>query len=423
MKHLGNIIKKELKELITPATFLPIIIMAIIFGSLGGSIGEIEDEIDEKPIIGYIKLDRGNLSDNVESVLKTKAKTVYNSSSISDKNEALDYLKEKNGLALLLIPTNFTENILNGKPGEIQIFWVMKGAGLMDTVSSESVNLLVQNINQNISSTLIQQKNITNASSVLTPTYTNDTTFFKNREYKGMTPGEIGSVLSSQSTTIPIILMLIIIMSGGMVISSMALEKENKTLETLLTLPVNRTSIVAGKIIASAIIGLILALIYMIGLGYYTQSFQVGGNLDLSKYNLTLTTSDLAIIGLMVFVTLIAALSLCMLLGSLAKNYKTAQSLTFPVTILTLIPMFITMFSDFETLPPALQAIVFAIPFSHPMMAPRALIFDDYLFVLAGIIYVAVFAIIMISIVVWVFKTDKLITGSITKLNLFKKFK
>lgn len=67
-------------------------------------------------------------------------------------------------------------------------------------------------------------------------------------------------------------------------------------------------------------------------------------------------------------------------------------------------------------------AFIFAIPFSHPMMAPRALIFDDYLFVLAGIIYVAVFAIIMISIVVWVFKTDKLITESITKLNIFKKF-
>ncbi len=45
MSALGNIIFKELKELMTPATFLPIIIIAIIFSSMGGTIGGIEDEL------------------------------------------------------------------------------------------------------------------------------------------------------------------------------------------------------------------------------------------------------------------------------------------------------------------------------------------------------------------------------------------
>ena len=31
---LGNIIKKEIKELLTPSTLIPIIIFAVIFGSL-----------------------------------------------------------------------------------------------------------------------------------------------------------------------------------------------------------------------------------------------------------------------------------------------------------------------------------------------------------------------------------------------------
>ena len=111
-----------------------------------------------------------------------------------------------------------------------------------------------------------------------------------------------------------------------------------------------------------------------------------------------------------------------MLLGTLAKNYKSAQTLTFPVTLLALIPMFITMFKDFDTLPVALKGILFGIPFSHPMMAPRALIFDDYLLVIGGIIYVSIFALIMISISVWVFKTDRLLTGS-TNVKLKKIFK
>ena len=214
--------------------------------------------------------------------------------------------------------------------------------------------------------------------------------------------------------------MMIILMAGGMVISSMALEKENKTLETLLTLPVKRTSIVAGKIVASAIIGLLMAVIYMLGLSNYMQSFQGSANVNLAEYGLALTSQDFILIGISLFVTLIAGLALCMLLGTLAKNYKSAQTLTFPVTILAMIPMFITMFKDFDTLPLALKGAVFAIPFSHPMMAPRALIFNDYTLVIAGIIYVSIFAIISISIVVWVFKTDRLLTGSVKrKRSLF----
>jgi hypothetical protein len=48
-------------------------------------------------------------------------------------------------------------------------------------------------------------------------------------------------------------------------------------------------------------------------------------------------------------------------------------------------------------------------------MAPRALLFDDYLLVVSGIIYVSIFAVIMIIFAVWVFKTDRLLTGSVKR--------
>ena len=205
---------------------------------------------------------------------------------------------------------------------------------------------------------------------------------------------------------------VIIIMAGSIVITSMALEKENKTLETLLTLPVKRTSIVSGKIIAAAVIGLLLAIIYMIGMQFYFSGFTMSTGVSLSSYGLVLTSMDFIWIGISLFLALIAGLSLCMLLGTFAKNYKSAQTLTFPITMLAMIPMFITMFADFDTLPLALKLFTFAIPFSHPMMAPRALLFHDYTIVIGGILYVAVFAIVTISIVVWVFKTDRLLTGT-----------
>jgi len=416
MSALGNIIKKELRELLTPATFLPIIMVALIFGLMGNSIQGVQDVAKEPPIIGVINEDNSSLSHIVNNILYNNSKVVFNSSSINDKQTGLRIVKQENGVALIIINHNFTDQILNGQQGTLEVYWIMKGTGLMDTISSSVVEYLITTINTNISKELIQTNastNKTNATVILEPTTKLETTYLKDQEFVGLSPNTLSQILFSQSLFIPIIMMMIIIMSGSIVITSMALEKESKTLETLLTLPVKRTSIVTGKIVASAIIGLMLAIIYMIGMNYYLQGLQFsGGGPSLSKYNLVLNTQGFIMVGISLFIALIAGLALCMLLGTFAKSYKSAQTLTFPITMLALIPMFITMFVDFDTLPLAIKVFVFAIPFSHPMMASRALIFGDYTLVMSGIIYVTIFAIVTISVVVWMFKTDRILTGS-----------
>jgi len=422
MSALANIIKKEIKELLTPGTIIPIIMIALIFGSIGSSMEGIQEEFGEPPVLGYINEDTQNLSRIVTSYLENNSNIVFNSTDIADKKDGLEVLKANDGAALLVIKQNFSQNILNDSQGSLEIYWIMEGAGILDSISSEIVESIFRSINREISQALIEDNSTINASIALNPTLRVDTTYFKDRVI-GLSPGAITGMLSSQSTFIPIIIMMLIIFAGQMIISSMAMEKENKTLETLLTLPVKRTSIVTGKIAASAIIGLLFAVIYMIGMSNYLQGFQFTEGLNLAAYDLVLTSQDFILVGTSLFITLIAALALCMLLGTFAKNYKSAQTLVFPVTMLAMIPMFLTMFVDFDTLPLIGKALLFAIPFSHPMMAPRALIFNDYLLVIGGIIYVSIFAALMIILVVWVFKTDRLLTGSTNEKwkKLFKR--
>jgi len=422
MSSLGNIMKKEIKEILTPATIAPIILMAVLFGSLGNAISGIEDTLSEQPAIGFINEDDGMFAKIATSIMENQTDVVFRSDTLSDKELGLENVSEQDGLALLYINKNYTKNILNDSRGSIEIFWIMRGAGVLDSISSEAVEGLLYQINQAISKTLIEQNTTVNATFALNPSTRIDTTYYKDKTFTGLSPGTITGILSSQSTFIPLIIMIIIMMSGGTVISSMALEKENKTLETLLTLPVKRVNIVVGKLAASALVGLLLAVIYMFGLGYYVQSFQFGIDVSAVGLDLSLSTMDLILMGLLLFVTLLAALSLCMFLGTLAKNYKSAQTLTFPVVIMVLFPYFVTMMKDFDTLPTALQALLFAIPFSHPMMATKSLIFNDYGFILAGLIYVTIFSIIMISIVVYIFKTDKIVTGSSIAKRYFSRF-
>jgi ABC-2 type transport system permease protein len=408
---IGNIIKKEFKELFILSTILPIVVIAIVYGSVGQMIGNVGETIKEEPVIGIVDMDAGNFSGIAMSVLTENAKVVYNG---SDAEEGLQEVRKENGVALLVIPENFSQNIYDNHPGEIEIYWIMNGVGMMDSISSGALEGLIQAVNQEISKTLIRQSSSSNPALVLNPTTRVETTFFKGKEIEGLSPSTLSNMLMSQSIVIPIVVMMLVIMAGASVISSMGLEKENKTLETLLTLPVRRSHIVIGKMVGSALVGLIMAAIYMIGFSRYMTSFQVA-DVNLADFGLTLGMPDYLLVGISLFTALLAGLALCIVLGTFAKNYRSAQALVFPITALALIPTFVIMLKDFDTIPVVLRILVFAIPFSHPMMAMRALMLDNYWLVIGGIAYTAVFTVIMIVIAVRIFNSDRLLTGSVRR--------
>jgi ABC-2 type transport system permease protein len=407
-----NIVRKELREMFTRSTILPVVILAILFGAMGNMLSGVEEEATSEPIIGLVTEDDGVLASVAFDTIFDRSRVVYNGTDVED---GLGAVKEYGGIALLRIPSAFTEDILSGTPGMIGVYWVMKGAGLLDSISSSAVDAVLWHVNRAISLHLIEMNASVDANLALAPVTRSDMTIFGDKEMDGVSPGEISSLLSAQSFMVPLVIMMLIMAAGGTVISSMGMEKENKTLETLLTLPVRRSSIVTGKLIAGALIGLVLATIYMVGFNYYMSAFSGSSTIDLAEYDLVLSPFDYILVGVSLFITLIAALSMCMVLGTFARNYKSAQTLTMPITFLAMVPMFMIIFKDFNTLPLAGQVVLFAIPFSHPMMAMRALMFDDYGLVVAGIAYVTLFAAVMIGITIWIFRTDRLLTGRIDR--------
>lgn len=266
MTALTNIIRKELRELLTPSTVVPIVIMALLFGGLGSMIGNIEEQVQAKPTVGVVSLDSGVLANVSLSVVDATAAVAYNGTSV---DEGLQAVNARAGTAVIFLPANFMASILGGHRGGMEVYWIMRGAGLLDSISSSTVDALLTRMKQAISSHLIGTGVAVPPDVVLSPMSPTDTTYFHGMVMEGVSPTTLGTILSSQSTIVPIIIMMIVIMAGSLVISSMGMEKENKTLETLLTLPVRRSSIVAGKLIASALVGLLMAGIYMIGFSYY----------------------------------------------------------------------------------------------------------------------------------------------------------
>jgi ABC-2 type transport system permease protein len=232
--------------------------------------------------------------------------------------------------------------------------------------------------------------------------------------------------MMSQSIAMPVGIMMLLIFSMQLASTAVASEKEEKTLETLLTMPINRTTILVGKLTGSIIVAVVGALAYLIGVSYYMNSF-IGmiptGTVDLAAIGLEPTIASYAIMGTSLFMTLLSALALAISLSVFADDVRGAQALVGPLSILFILPMIFTMFTDINSLPFPLSIILLAIPFTHSMLAANVTFTGNYIGAIGGIIYTASFTIIVLYIAARLFGTEKILTAKLrfTGFSLRKK--
>jgi len=423
VNHLSNLIKKELKELLTVGSVVSLFVMLIVLSSMGAMIGDQTAGIDSPSKVGVIDDDETTYSqfavDQINGYYGADAPEYVVLITDADTDEKLINAMTDNGLdTLLVIENGFGDNIDNEKPGVISIYWHQTSAGLMSSISTITAYNILAYVSNGLSKELISDPGLGLAPDfVMNPINSGSYHTILNGTIHGnVTPSDVYDAVNAQTMFIPIMIMMIIITIGSTIIGSIGNEKENKTMETLLTLPVKRTTIVGGKLIGSAIVGLIYGGIYMVGIYFMMNGMGRNGNgMDLNDLGLALSITDWGAVIIMLFLAIMCALGMCMILGAFAKNYKSAQTMTLPLSVLAMVPMFITMFSSFHSLPSAVQALTFAIPFSHPMMVMQNLMFGETMIVIAGLIYLLAFSLITMYITVRLYRSDILITGLIRK--------
>lgn len=428
MSHMTSIIKKEVRELLTPGSVISVLFMVVLFAGLGGLIGGEVDSAAELPTFGLIVeegdyYDGWNPTDVLASAYGEDADKIVMMDSTCDSSDAdiVSEMQERGIANVIALPSieSFNQSIMDQTQVSVRQYYLYEPTGLFGSVSSTIMSSVVSILSNSLS-----QKLVADAGSdvdyqfLMTPigTASEDiSTIVDGEAHSGITPYDISNEITSQTLMIPIVIMIIIMMVGSIVISSMGSEKENKTLETLLTMPVKRTSIVSGKIVAAAVVGLVYGLAYMVGMSIYmgsmTGTITGSTSVSLEDLGMALGAADWALVMISMFLAIVCALGICMILGAFAKNYKSAQTMTMPLSILAMIPMFIIMFTGWYGAGGAIQFITFIIPFSHPMMAMQALMYGDMTLVIGGIVYMAAFAIVSILITVRLYNSDILITG------------
>ncbi len=145
------------------------------------------------------------------------------------------------------------------------------------------------------------------------------------------------------------IIMIVVMACVIVVIDATSGEKERGTLETILTFPVRSGELVVGKYLATSILGFIIGLVsYLLSI----PTIIIGKKLFESYDELTFII-DAKTIVLVVFIIFLAALlsaGVCMALAGKAKTFKEAQSSLQFVTLLPMIPYFLTFMEKESTL-------------------------------------------------------------------------
>ncbi len=426
-KGLFNIIVKEVKELVRdPKILLGMVIVPLIMFPLMGFAIQTSMEAAEESV-GSISMavmdhDKGPVAENLTNFLTSLNVRIVEVDGLN-LAEAINYVEQTNLTGLIVIPPSFSDNITDGLKAELEIYSVFRGGGIAESTSSSAINALLKTFEEGLVVRKVGEKFPgEDPATVLDPIEMSEKSIIQGKSVN-IPPNVLFSVIMAQSTGMPVGIMVLLIFAMQLAATSVASEKEEKTLETLLTLPVNRFTILVGKLTGSIIVAVVGAVAYIIGFSYYTGSF-VGvipaeSGVDLAAVGLAPTPLSYLLLGVSLFMSLVSALALAISISIFAEDVRGAQALVGPISILFIFPLIFTMFTDIYALPFPLTIVLLAIPFTHPILASKVAFTGDYLTAIMGIVYVAIFTIVVLYIAARLFGTEKILTARLK----FKRFR
>ncbi len=427
MMHL---LKKELAELLNKQMLLGLMVSFILIVMLGGVMtSTVSETVEENQEIHIIDLDQTEFTQQIFEKLKEKGYTV-NISTDLDAYESIMTEKHWNDAAVL--PKGMTEKFLHQHEAcEIDSITALKTTSSMSIAFAETASA----------------DYVSNAiSELLSETYLSGDLAFLEKpvKQKPYTVANGKSVQASSTMLIsslamfdqlmPLVLFLLVVLTSQTIITAVAAEKTDKTLETLLSSPVPRSVIIGAKMLAALIVAVIYALVYGTGflISMLSNVDRTAENVDIaSAFSSMIATQDaaeelglhisfLGWLGVIIqlLLTIGIALTASMILGGLVEDAKGSQTASLPILICAMFPYILSMISDIRGMDLPTRILLYCIPFTHTFIATGCLRFHQMGLFISGLIYQAIFLCLVIFGALKLYQSDLLFTH---RLNLKNK--
>ena len=323
MSNLGNILKKELREMfrdkksLMMMLIIPILIPALVIG-----MSALFEAQTNKPITDYNKI-------GFDYELSEMEKDIADNLDIKVISGSTEELEDKysNGEIDLYVTKDSSTYTINGEDNETSTY----ATSLMDTYFATYKEALQTNY---LASNNINPSDVTSIITV-------------NKDIKE-TENFYGNYIVNYGFLF--IIMAITISATYPATDTTAGEKERGTLETLLTFPIKSRDIIIGKFLSvsmsSIITGIVSLILMLVSLVYANGSFEI-----YKDTNLMLSTSSLIFAILVIIAYSLLVSGLCIAIASKSKTFKEAQSALTPLTFICFFPGMIAFMAGVSSSP------------------------------------------------------------------------
>jgi ABC-2 type transport system permease protein len=400
------LVKKEIKEsirnprFIVFTVFLPLILYPIMGFIVSGAMSTAVERA-KTGSIQVVDRDLSNVSASLINYLQLSGLTVE----LVDEPDLNS--SDPNLLAILVIPDDFGERILNEEPANLTLISILNGINIGEQGITQTVTGIIEGFKEYIKAYIAEKHGI-NPNIIVDP-FVMDTHIYVRSWGREFSMSDIG-IIMMQIMFWPWLIFSLVVSVIQLSAIFLGEEKEQKTLEILLTLPVSRTTILFSKVMGSGVLAILATLSYSIGFIVYINVFSE----FMSGYGLRLEMSvdplSLVLMGGIFFLTLLFSSALGLTLSVLAQDTKSAESLAGVAIFPLMLIAFMNMFVDISTLPQYLQVIVYLIPYTYLMEGFKYLYIGNYYLFLIGIIVNLVGATLMLALVSKIFTTERILT-------------
>jgi ABC-2 type transport system permease protein len=414
MRRFLVLLKKELRELMTPQMLVPLLMTALIFTFIGDVVGSEQEKAEGSRAVAILDMDESAAAQAVADAFEQGGFEVVELD--ADASSVEEVVEDSPEPQTLVIPEGFEESLGSDSPVPIEIHARVESfsvAGLQDTGQVRGV---LESVNDALSTQLIAQAAPDqDPADLKRPIALEEHVAVGGASMLG-SPESVEGFVIQQTVFVPIILFIVIMFSSQMIATTIAAEKENKTLETLLASPVSRGALVTAKMVAASLVALLAAGVYLAALQRYMEGVSGGaistaGGADvMGELGLRLGAMDWALIGVTLFLGILCALSIALILGSFADSVRSVGAIMAPMMVLLMVPYLLVILLDFNSLSPVLKTAVMAIPFTYPFVAMPNLMLDNSTIVYWGIAYEAVWFAVFATIAARIFSSDRIMT-------------
>lgn len=410
------LLRKELKEMLSVTTIATMFLMVFVLIFAGKAMSKAVDDVKkDATTITICDQDKTDFTKMMLDVMDKMEEMEVNRVEVNSDDYTKE-LKDSDYKNVVIIPKGFTEQVEKHEIAKVIFAQRMSSIATFSNISTGS-KVALEMLQKGIKSTIYAKSSLNEATikQLEDPIKLEEFTVVSDKQDQ-VASSTVSSIMQSQAMLIPIIMFLLIMYSSQMIMGAISTEKLDKTLETLLSSPVSRLSVISAKMLSAAIVAALQAAVYMFGMNKMMEGI-TGGMTDdknteeiLKNLGLTMSVGDYILVGAQMFMTILIVLSISIILGALAKDAKSAQTLQLPIMLLAMVPYFVTMFIDVKTASPVIKYVTMAIPFTHSFIANQNVMFGDYTTYFIGLAYQFVLLCVCMFLALKIFMSDRIFT-------------